>query len=129
MEPHYRTLPVKLTEDERLARAKDAAAKVAEYAAIESQKKALTSELTAKMKELRSETQILSRAVQSGIEHQPVEVVERRNEDRYTIELVRMDTMEVVESRAMTPAERQAELFPEAAKVAANNRRIRREDA
>jgi hypothetical protein len=127
MDPYFRSLPVKLTEDERLARAKDAAAKVAEYAAIETQKKALTSELTAKMKELRSETETLSQAVSSGIEYQPVEVVQHRNEERSLIETVRLDTSEIIDSRPMTVAERQAELFETAEPT--SSRRIRREDA
>lgn len=128
-EQHFRRLPVKLTEEDRLARAKDAAAKSAEYRELEADKKAATRDYSDRMKTLRVEWDALSDSVRTGIEHQPVEIVERRNEERGLIETVRVDTYEVIESRAMTVTERQVEMFGADTDEPASRPRVRREDA
>lgn len=110
VKPEYRQLPVKLTEEERLARATKAGELSKKYRETESQKKATTSALGAQLKELRAEMEISLDASRTGIETQLVQVEKRRNEQRCTIELVRLDTKEVVETRSMTVEERQGKL-------------------
>jgi len=108
--PNYRKLPVKLTEKERMARAMTAAEKQSKYSLVEEQKKASSSELGRKLKDLRREIEDLQDAVRTGSEQQNVQIVHRRNESRCTIETVRLDTAEVIESRPMTIEERQRDL-------------------
>lgn len=109
--PNYRTLPVKLTPDEVRVRATQAAEKQEEYCDVERRKKDLTRDLGQQLKTKRSEIETLLRAVRTGKEDQLVQVTTRRNEDRRTIETLRMDTGEIIDSRAMTVEERQGKLF------------------
>ena len=109
--PAYRQLPVELTPTERMARAMTAAERQSEYCELESQKKATTSTLGRQLKEIRSEIEDLQRAVRSGKETQSVQVETLRNEARRTVETLRLDTGEVVDTRPMTVEERQGKLF------------------
>lgn len=109
--PRYERLSVKLTDEERMTRALKAAELSAKYDETEDKKKDVTATLAAEMKTLREEMAGLQRAVRSGTEVQPVQVEERRNEARRTIELYRLDTEELVHSRPMTVEERQGKLF------------------
>ncbi len=109
--PSYRSLPVKLTEAERMARFTTAAEKEAAYRAFEDQKKATTRDLGQQMKALRVEIKDLLTAGREGSENQQVQIDHRRNEERRTIETVRLDTKEIIDSRPMTVEERQGKLF------------------
>lgn len=109
--PDYRQLPVILTPDERLARGTQAAQLVEEIEAVEAEKKEITTELGRRLKRLRREVSTLSQAVRTGKEYQPVEVVQKANPERMTVETMRLDTYEVIDSRPMTVAERQGGLF------------------
>ncbi len=118
-QPQFRQLPVKLTDEERMTRATTAAEKQREIGQIETQKKEVSSELGRKLKDLRKEIETIQRAVLTGSEHQKVQVEERRNEERRTIETVRLDTVEVIDTRPMTFEERQGKLALEAEKKTA----------
>lgn len=109
--PRYRQLPVKLTEKERMARAMSAAELQSDYNEIEERKKETTRSLGQQLKDLRKDIEKLQRAVRTGSEHQDVQIETRRNEDRRTIETVRLDTGEIIDSRPMTVEERQGKLF------------------
>ena len=109
--PKYRTLPVDLTDTERMARAMRAAEKQAEFSEIEERKKSTASELGAQVKQLRADIEDLQLAVRTGRENQKVQIETRRNESRRTIETLRLDTFEIIDSRPMTVEERQGSLF------------------
>lgn len=109
--PHYRQLPVQLTNDERMARAMTAAQLQAEYGEVESRKKDTTRELGQRLKALRTDVEKALIAARTGKETQSVQIEDRRNEERRTIETVRLDTGEVIDSRPMTIEERQGKLF------------------
>lgn len=109
--PEYRKLPVTLTEEERLARGMRAAELGAEYAEVEEAKKAAARDLGQKLKTLRAEMDELHEAVRTGREQQDVQVDHHRNEERKSIETIRLDTGEIIDSRPMTVEERQGSLF------------------
>lgn len=109
--PQYRQLPVQLTQEERMARAMTAAEKQGRYGEVEEHKKSVSSECGRELKELRSEIEDLQRAVRTGTERQDVQIETRRNEERRTVETVRLDTAEIVDTRPMTIEERQGKLF------------------
>lgn len=54
----------------------------------------------------------LANAIETHQEVRQISCVEERNEDNGTIDTIRTDTGEVIDSRLMTPAERQRDLFP-----------------
>lgn len=109
--PKYRSLPVQLTETERMARAMSAAESQSEYCEVEARKKDATSTLGRKLKDIRANIEKLQEAVRTSTEHQQVQIETKRNEERRTIETVRLDTGEVVDTRPMTLEERQGKLF------------------
>ncbi len=111
MTPKYRQLPVKLTDAERMARALRAAELQAEYNLVELRKKETARELGLELKRLRERIEEAQQAVRTGEEPQSVQIEHRRNEERRTIETVRLDTGEIIDTRPMTAEERQGKLF------------------
>lgn len=95
IKPEYRQLPVKLTDEERLVRASEAALCMEKYTETEEKKKAQTKQLGDEMKEVRTKMETRQRAVRTGLEIQPVQVETVRNEGAMTVELVRIDTGEI----------------------------------
>lgn len=108
-----RSLPVRLTDTELLIKAKELSAKVAELDAVEATKKSVAAECKVKYDTLNSDIHHLAKILRTGREDREIEVQEIRNDPARTIEVVRIDTGEVVESRPMTINELQKPLFPE----------------
>lgn len=111
MNPNTMSLPVRLTDLELLAKAKELAAKLAESDDVESRKKLAVAECKAKADRLGDEISDLAQTLRTGKEAREVEVQETRDNLARTIETVRIDTGEVVSSRAMTIHELQRPLF------------------
>lgn len=106
-----RRLPVDLTREERHERAMELSEKIAESRALEARRKAAAADFKAQDQEIRARADELSEAVKSGRESRPVECRWVRNDTYQRMELHRLDTGEVIESRALTPAEKQVLMF------------------
>lgn len=107
MSETLKMLPVKLDEIEREQRAKELAdilleIETAEIAEVERRRSAKERAETMKTK-----ASDLARIVRNGSEPRPTIVTQHDNTVRWTIDLIRMDTGEVYESRPMTASERE----------------------
>ncbi len=98
-------LPVKLSDDERAARAQELVGTLKEYDDVEHQKKSSTSHLTAQMKSLRARATDIRRIVETGQEPRLVDCYEEPNVVGRVWETYRTDTSERVSTRSMTAAE------------------------
>ncbi len=94
-----------LTVPEKIDRAQKATELLGEYGQKEREAKAAAATRSAELKELRSSLDEAGRASREGWEYREVEVRERPKPANRTVEVVRMDTDEVVRSRPMTEAE------------------------
>ena len=92
-----RTLPCLLTETEVDDRARQCSATFQDYKLVEAQKKDLTAKLTGKMKALREEGDRLTEIVTTGLEKRPVDCYWRFRRAQGLAELIRTDTLDVVE--------------------------------
>jgi hypothetical protein len=106
------SLPVTLTSDEILVRAEQLSVKVKELEDEERDSKTAASLAKERIKEIDEEIRSLARTVREKREYRPVEVREMRNEERRTMDIVRIDTQEVVRYRSMTERELTTPLFP-----------------
>lgn len=103
-------LPVKLTDEERLAKGRQQAQVMQEYNEIELRKKELTSDLSAQMKAKRKELSKLAEQVRSGLEIRPVDCMLVPAFEVNAVHTVRTDTHETIDRRPMTPQEREKAL-------------------
>jgi len=104
------TLSCTLTPAESAARAFELAVLVRKIEDEETAAKAAAAAARDSMKELDADLRRLARVVREGKEDRQVEVRVTRNPTDATVETVRVDTGEIVRSRAMTPEERQIPL-------------------
>lgn len=104
-----RELECDLTEDEKQLYGKMLAERTNELTAIEEQKKKVVAEYGSRLKGVRLEQTRLAIARSKGKELRPVECLKRWNNG--VIEIVRLDTNEVVDVHPATIADRQVE-FP-----------------
>ena len=115
MSTETRQLEVKLSEDEVASKALQLARTLEEISDIEKQAKESARKFGEQLKTRRSSVELLARAVTSRKERRPVVVSERADERRFCVEIVRHDTMEVIDSRPMSTDEmeeaRQGSLF------------------
>lgn len=105
-----RELPIALTDDEVRVRGKELAKVESEYRLAEDAKKADAAHHKDVLTEIEERRGKLAEAINSGKELRRTECAWRRNDDRKTMELLRLDTSEIVESRGMTDAELQEKL-------------------
>lgn len=108
-----RMLPVLLNAEELLTKASLLSAKVHELAMEEEDQKDTKAAMKKRVDELNREITDVARIVREKAEPRPVEVHESKNYTRRIVEIVRVDTGEVIDSRPMTEQERNVELFPE----------------
>lgn len=108
-------LPVKLTDEEKLAKGRQQAQVMQEYCEIELRKKEIASDMGAELKAKRKELTKLAEQVRSGLEIRPVDCMLVPSWEANAVHTVRQDTHETIDRRPMTPAERekalQRELF------------------
>lgn len=78
---------------------------------LKDERKAANKEFNVDIRELGSEMSVLARAALDGIEDREVKVEVRHFDKTNTVETVRLDTNEVVTSRAQTDAEMQHDMF------------------
>jgi hypothetical protein len=107
MSTEFRSLPVPLTDDELKLRADQLATRVKDKNAIEFEKKAANDGFKTRLQNVDGDLQELSTSVKTRQEHRPVECYWTENLKLYTMELLRSDTQQCVDTRPMTHAERQ----------------------
>jgi hypothetical protein len=100
-------LKVDLTPEEILAASREMARAVDELHDLEQQRKAAAETYKARITQAQATVQINSVLVRNGYEFRKTEVRRTLDYDRAWVTSVRLDTGEVVESRAMTPDEKQ----------------------
>lgn len=108
-----RMLPVCLNEVELLTKAALLSAKVQELATEEDDQKDAKAAMKKRLDDLNRDITDIAKIVREKAEPRPVEVHESKNYARRIVEVVRVDTGEVVDSRPMTEQERNVDLFPE----------------
>ena len=105
------SLPVRLTTDELLLRSDELAKTIREAADVEAAMKSAQAASKSKLGKLEADVARLARIVREKVEDRAVEVTEIRNWDSLTMDTLRLDTGEIVGSRAMSYSERNGTLF------------------
>lgn len=106
-----RHLDVDLTPDEVRHKGEQLAARLRDLEQLELALKDYKDKHKTRVGELESVTRLLASEVRSRKETRPVECHEVKDYERGVVDLVRVDTGEVVETRGMDPGERQTRLF------------------
>lgn len=102
--------------DEEIAERKNKLVKAeSELQKVTADKAEAMASFNATLKDRRAEIRSCVAAIQTGSEEREVEVFDRHDKRRNTVETVRADTKEVIHERAMTAEERQGGLFDGAA--------------
>jgi hypothetical protein len=109
-EEFERKLPVELTEAELLARAREWAEAEDELQRVAATLAAAKAEAKARTAELSERVTELQRQIRTGKERRDVVCYHRTDHRRGCVETIRMDTAEVVSTRALRPEERQSKL-------------------
>jgi len=118
--PFLRTLPVRLTREELLARADELSHKHGEQEEEERTQSDMKASMKSRMERLKLEITGIARVIREKAEDRMVECQERFDYEAKVVETFRLDTGEVVGSRGMTADERNLSLFPQATDVKAN---------
>jgi hypothetical protein len=105
-----RPCPVRLTEAEKVSFGEALARETALLAETEDNLAAMRSDFKAKAEEHRAQINRISRIIQNGYESREVPCQEKRNFEENSVIVFRVDTGEIVETRAMTDADRQMEI-------------------
>ena len=105
------SLPVRLTESELLTKGAELSAMVKARAYEEEERKSVVATYKARITDLDAQIQKLAQVVRDKRELRPVDVVEQPDHDAMMMRTIRLDTGEVVSSRALEGAERQRPLF------------------
>lgn len=100
-----RMLPVQLTEADLKERGEELAAKVVQLVELKEQKKEEAKAAKERIDALEAQIVALSGVVRAKQEPRAVEVKEVPDVHRKVMEVVRLDTGKVIESRALTPLE------------------------
>ena len=106
-----RTLSVQLTKQEIIERSNQQAELVKKIEDKDSEKSEVTKRLTSSIKELTRELQLIAQEVRAGQRWAEVEVARQKDIKRGVEETIRTDTGEIIETRALTPAEMQLDLI------------------
>lgn len=108
-----KSLPCKLTEEEVLKYGREMARALSERDRIQSELDGIKSEYKAKISEQTALIEKFSVRVHSGIESRDVECEETKNWTKINVEVKRLDTGSVIESRPMREDEKQMEMITE----------------
>jgi hypothetical protein len=110
-------LPVKLSEQELIIKGNELSVHIQELDVVELQKKSANSAFKDEIDKLTEQVSRLAKIVREKKEYREVEVTDRKNLERMTMDTIRLDTREVVSYRELKGHERNLGLFP--AEVAA----------
>lgn len=105
------SLACPLTERELLERGARLADLHHDLADLENAKKDTAAAFKARIETIESEAQGLARQIRGRAEYRDVEVKREKDFARNVEEVIRLDSGEVVATRALTPQERQEEMF------------------
>ena len=100
-------LPCKLTEAEKVLRGDQLVQKLAERDKVHADAKADAAAYRKDLEEIDATVSSIAKAIRDGSELREVDVIERPNYTIDQVELVRLDTSEVYETRAFEHDERQ----------------------
>lgn len=106
----FRDLKVKLTQEEFVATASALGAEQAKLNEAQSEKAQAMATFKARIQTHEDKLQELGEKVRTREETRAVECLEKPDERRFVVEVYRMDTGELVETRPMTAAERHSVL-------------------
>jgi hypothetical protein len=106
-----KTLPVRLTQAELLERGEALALQRRESNWLDDERRRVASEFKEKIDDSDAESDRLAEIVREKAEPRPVECRNVRDVQRGVVEVMRIDTAEIVESRVMTELERQTRMF------------------
>lgn len=122
-------LPCELDDREVKLKADELARELKNYGEIEKAKAAASSAYATKLKASRALVDTLATMVRTGVEFREIGCTERKSVAASTVEVIRMDTGEVVRARPMEPHEKQAELFSAGYAVTPKPKKAKAEDA
>lgn len=105
-----KNLKIKLTEDEFVDRAKQLSKAIAEYNAVEAEKKSVAKDYADKLAGIDSNVQELRKVIEESAEFRDVEVTVERDLFAKKVITRLASTGEIVEERAMQEHDRQLEL-------------------
>lgn len=108
-----RWLPVKLTDEETLEKAKKLSRLERERASVEVEKKSVMSRFQQELKEFAGQIAELSRAIEKGEEQREVECAEDTSFEKKKIYTRRLDTQEIIHERDLPVEETQENMFEE----------------
>lgn len=111
------TLPVRLTKSELLERGNSLALAREHYTRQRGEAKAAAAVAKADLEEIEGEVDRLAGIVRAKAEPRPVETRVVRDYERGVVDTVRLDTGELVRTRAMTEQERQIRIFDDGEEV------------
>ena len=106
-----RVLDVRLTEQEIIERSKAQAELIKKITDVESEKTETAKKLGDKIKVLTRQLRGVAEEVRSGVKYVEVEVSRSKDPKRGVEETIRVDTGEVISTRALSPAEMQLDLI------------------
>lgn len=106
-----RTLPVRLTQAELLERGEALALERFARNHCDADRKATATAFKEQLEVFEAEIDRLAGIVREKAEPRPVECRSLRDQARGVVEVMRIDTAEIVESRVMTDLERQTRIF------------------
>lgn len=110
-EPFTKLLPCKLTEIEKVTRGRELASKMEEREQVQLQAEEAKSAFKTRTQGIDAQIDELKRIVLDGTEKREIECFYHKDFENNSVLTVRTDTGEEVDSRRMTPEERQ-EMLP-----------------
>lgn len=108
-----KTLRVPLTDEELLKLGGELSAGIDTLNQIEADKKSVVEDFKARASVTQANVNRLSGLVRNRYDYRPVECVERMDYTARKLEIVRLDTGEIIETRRLLPEECQMELAAE----------------
>lgn len=106
-------LPVKLTDEEKLEKARQLSAMIGEITRLKEEQKTVSSSFKTKIGELEVDSREIANMIREGQEVRVVEVIEEKDYSDRKIRTIRKDTGEVVGIRTMALEDTQEEMFGE----------------
>lgn len=121
LDKEIRKLPVRLTRDEYDSKAQELSAKLTTMAEMENALKSVQKNMKSQIEDIKELIGVLTKTIRNRTEDRDVECYEVRDEDRMVMQIIRCDTSEIVETRAMSPSERQLVMFPSRPRAVEND--------
>lgn len=105
-------LPVRLSDNEIKLRGEKLADLLREIGVLDEEKKLESKKYSDKIKEKEIEANEVADAIRSGQEDRDVEIERRPDYTKEVVEVIRLDTGEIIASEPMTDEDRQLNLTP-----------------